>query len=130
MNVTGSAFVIGGLYPKVPAVAHILIDHRILASGIGRSCALAFAKYGVGSLTLGDINSESAQKVVQECQAIATNPDFTAQGIHIDVTLEDSVRTAMRHAVSTFGRIDHCVNSAGVSFAASAWHAIDSFKLT
>ncbi|KAF7863840.1 hypothetical protein EAF04_006805 [Stromatinia cepivora] len=95
MDITGCAFVIG-------------------ASGIGRSCAIAFAKFGVRSLTLADINFEATQAVVKECHSLSTNPEFRAEGVVVDITLEDSVKAAMNHAVSTFGRIDYCVNSAGM----------------
>ncbi|KAB8293739.1 hypothetical protein EYC80_009224 [Monilinia laxa] len=95
MEITGCAIVIG-------------------ASGIGRSCAIAFAKAGARSLILADINLESALAVVKECQSISSNPEFRADGVEVDVTLEDSVQAVMNHAVSTFGRIDYCVNSAGV----------------
>ncbi|KAH8588213.1 hypothetical protein B0O99DRAFT_746994 [Bisporella sp. PMI_857] len=95
MDITGCAFVIG-------------------ASGIGRSCAIAFAKFGARCLTIADINLEAAQAVLKECQSLATNPKFTAECVAIDITLENSVKAAMNHAVSAFGRIDYCVNSAGM----------------
>jgi NAD(P)-dependent dehydrogenase (short-subunit alcohol dehydrogenase family) len=35
--------------------------------------------------------------------------------MQVDVTAEKSVTRAMEHMVQTFGRIDYCVNCAGVS---------------
>ncbi|QSZ36201.1 hypothetical protein DSL72_007327 [Monilinia vaccinii-corymbosi] len=101
MDITGCAFVIG-------------------ASGIGRSCAIAFANAGASSLTVADINLDAALAVAKECQSVSSNPLFRAEGVRIDVTLEDSVKAAIHHAVSTFGRIDYCVNSAGVGVKIAA----------
>lgn len=118
MDITGCAFVIGGWYLGVPPFHyHGLTGHLILASGIGRSCAIAFAKSGARSLVLGDINFEAAQAVVEECRSCSTNVDFSAEGVAVDVTLEGSVKASMDHAVKRFGRIDYCVNSAGVSLS-------------
>ncbi|TVY43295.1 2,5-dichloro-2,5-cyclohexadiene-1,4-diol dehydrogenase [Lachnellula subtilissima] len=103
----------------------------ITASGIGRSCAIAFAKYGARSLTLADLNLEAAQAVARECQSHFTNPDFSAESVVVDVTQQHSVQAAMDHAVRTFGRIDYCVNSAGVGVKTASETAeadIEEFK--
>ncbi|KAG9231660.1 hypothetical protein BJ875DRAFT_429301 [Amylocarpus encephaloides] len=112
MDITGAAYVIG-------------------ASGIGRSCAIAFARFGASSLTLADINTESLQSVVKECQAQATNPAFQAEAVVVDVTSAASVEAAFHHAVSAFGRIDYCVNSAGIGVKTASETAdadIEEFK--
>lgn len=41
-------------------------------------------------------------------------PAFRAEAVHVDVTKEKSVKGAVSHMVKTFGRIDYCINSAGV----------------
>jgi NAD(P)-dependent dehydrogenase (short-subunit alcohol dehydrogenase family) len=50
-----------------------------------------------------------------DSKAIATNPDFHAEAIRLDVSLPDSVQHATARTVEIFGRIDYCVNGAGVS---------------
>ncbi|KAI1499773.1 NAD(P)-binding protein [Biscogniauxia marginata] len=95
MDITGYAFVVGG-------------------SGIGRACALAFAKYGARGIMVADINIEAAQSTVTESKAVALNAAFRAEAIPIDITLEESIKATIVHAVQRFGRIDYCVNSAGV----------------
>ncbi|KAL7624842.1 hypothetical protein AAE478_004056 [Parahypoxylon ruwenzoriense] len=95
MDVTGYAFVIGG-------------------SGIGRACAFAFAKYGSRGIVVADINLEAAKSAVSACKAVASDETFHAEAISIDVTVDESVKTAVGRALEMFGRIDYCVNSAGV----------------
>ncbi|XXH05980.1 hypothetical protein Hte_012425 [Hypoxylon texense] len=88
-------------------------------SGIGKACSLLFAEQGVRGLLVADLNLESAQSTVAEATAAATNSDFKAEAIHIDVTLEASVKQAVEHMVKSFGRIDYCVHSAGISLRTS-----------
>ncbi|KAF5688762.1 dehydrogenase [Fusarium denticulatum] len=96
MDVSGYALVVGG------------------GSGIGRACAISFAKKGVSGVLIADIVVRSSKDVVKECKAAAVNKDFRCEAIPIDVTREESVRNLMSHAVRTFGRIDYYVNSAGI----------------
>ncbi|TVY83915.1 2,5-dichloro-2,5-cyclohexadiene-1,4-diol dehydrogenase [Lachnellula suecica] len=97
MDINGYALVIGG------------------GNGIGKASALAFAKSGALGVTVADLNLEDARKVAQECTAVAANPKFSVVAQHVDVTSEVSVRETAEHAIQVFGRIDYCVNSAGVS---------------
>lgn len=87
----------------------------ILGSGIGQACAISFAKEGTSGVLIADIDVRSAKDVVKECKAAAVNKDFRCEAVPVDVTREESVRNLMSYAVRTFGRIDYCVNSAGVS---------------
>ncbi|KAK3395750.1 hypothetical protein B0T20DRAFT_44584 [Sordaria brevicollis] len=95
MDLTGSAFVIG-------------------ASGIGKACALAFARYGVRGIVVADLTLEASSAVAAECKSLSTNPEFLAEAVAIDVTDEKSVHEAVEHAHRILGRIDYAVNSAGV----------------
>ncbi|KAK1778312.1 short-chain dehydrogenase [Copromyces sp. CBS 386.78] len=95
MDLTGSAFVIG-------------------ASGIGKACALAFARYGVRGIVVADLTLEAAAAVAAECKSLATHPNILAEPVAIDVTKEESVDEAIAHAHRILGRIDYAVNSAGV----------------
>ncbi|KAI0531912.1 NAD(P)-binding protein [Xylaria digitata] len=64
--------------------------------GIRREASIAFVKEGARG------------------RASATNPDFRAEAIQVDVTLPDSVQRATAYMIKTFGRIDYCVNGTGI----------------
>ncbi|KAK9773556.1 hypothetical protein SCAR479_09700 [Seiridium cardinale] len=99
MNIDGYALIIGG------------------SSGIGKACALAFAKEGAAGVVVADINKAEAHHVVTACEALATHAEFCAKAVHVDVTQEESMDRVTREMRSWFGRIDYCVNCAGVSWA-------------
>jgi NAD(P)-dependent dehydrogenase (short-subunit alcohol dehydrogenase family) len=84
-------------------------------SGIGRACAIGFAKDGAASILITDLNLDTAKSVAAECKTVATAVNFRVETLHIDITQEESVEMATKYMVETFGRIDYCVNCAGVS---------------
>ncbi|KAI1098586.1 NAD(P)-binding protein [Jackrogersella minutella] len=96
MDITGNAFVTGG------------------GSGIGKATCLALAIEGARGVLVADIDLKTAESTVAEAKTVASNPSFQAQAIHIDVTLEESVKNAVEHMVKSFGRIDYCVHCAGI----------------
>ncbi len=63
---------------------------------------------------VADINLEAAERVVKEISASASNASFRAKAVEVDVTSDGSVKHAIAETVTFFGRIDYCVNSAGV----------------
>lgn len=63
---------------------------------------------------MADINSDAADAVVTECQKVASSTGLSAEAVSIDVTSEDSVNSVVKHATAKLGRIDYCVNTAGV----------------
>ncbi|KAJ8130525.1 hypothetical protein O1611_g3105 [Lasiodiplodia mahajangana] len=83
-------------------------------SGIGHACALAFSRYGASGLILADLNLKAAEAVVAECKAVAANAAFQSKAILMDITANESVRAALEDGATFLGRIDYCVNSAGV----------------
>jgi NAD(P)-dependent dehydrogenase (short-subunit alcohol dehydrogenase family) len=87
--------------------------------GIGKACALLFAKEGAAGVMIADLDADAGGLVAAECRAVATNLEFRVEGIHIDVTLEASVKHATAQTLQAFGRIDYCVNCAGVSSSKS-----------
>ncbi|OTB06715.1 hypothetical protein M426DRAFT_318776 [Hypoxylon sp. CI-4A] len=84
-------------------------------SGIPKAVAIGFAKRGSRGVVVADIDLEAAKKTAAEAKAAATNPDFRAEGIQIDVSSEDSVKNAINTVVKLFGRFDYCVNGARVA---------------
>ncbi|KAI1877512.1 hypothetical protein JX265_003520 [Neoarthrinium moseri] len=97
MALDGSAFVIGG------------------GSGIGKATAIAFAKEGAKGLLVADLDLDAATKVAEESKVVATHPGFIVKAIQIDVALPGSVKDATSTMVKSFGRIDYCVNGAGIT---------------
>ncbi|KAI1352322.1 hypothetical protein F5Y01DRAFT_324541 [Xylaria sp. FL0043] len=113
MNIGGCAFVIGG------------------GSGISRAASIAFAKEGARGLLVADIDLEDARRTVSDSKTAATNPEFRAEAFQLDVTLPDEVQKAVTYMVETFGRIDYCVNGAGImgkGFAHIADTSFDQFQ--
>ena len=45
---------------------------------------------------------------------VATNPDYRAIAVTVDITDDGSVQRMVEVALKEFGRIDYAVNSAGV----------------
>ncbi|KAI1470381.1 NAD(P)-binding protein [Daldinia caldariorum] len=88
--------------------------HILTGSGIGRACALLFAKEGAAGVMVADLAVDAANDVVAECKAVATNSQFQAEAIQVDITQEDSVRRLMGRMIDVFKRMDYCVNCAGI----------------
>jgi hypothetical protein len=88
---------------------------RSTGRGIGRACALAFATHGASRVLVADLDHAAACRVAEECQAMASSVDFQAMATQVDVCSEQSVGQATSMATHVFGRIDYCVNSAGIS---------------
>ncbi|KAL7625208.1 hypothetical protein AAE478_004423 [Parahypoxylon ruwenzoriense] len=83
-------------------------------SGIGRDCAIAYAIEGAKGVAFADIDAEAASAAAEESKAVASNPEYQAISIQVDVSNEASVDQMVKVAVAKFGRIDYNVNSAGV----------------
>jgi len=84
-------------------------------SGIGRACALEFAKEGA-SVVVADINLNGAQETVQLIG--------TANGIAIafkaDVSKPESVKELVEHTIKTFSAIHALVNNAAIQINKTA----------
>ncbi|KAI1078225.1 hypothetical protein F5B20DRAFT_582456 [Whalleya microplaca] len=83
-------------------------------SGIGRDCVLAYAHEGVRAIVIADINEEAALSAANASRELATNTDYEALAVRVDVSNEESVKSLVDTTVKTFGRIDYLVNSAGL----------------
>lgn len=119
MNINGNAFIVGGGKRNVYLICLSRVRTRrantYQGSGIGRACALGLAKEGAIGILIADVNVEAASRVAAECRAVATAASFRAQSCQIDVSQEVSVVNATGYMVEAFGRIDYCINCAGVS---------------
>lgn len=87
------------------------------ASGIGRACALTFAKDGAAGLALFDINHEDllAIKAQVEEQQARLGRSCPIEIATVDVSKEDQVQASVRAVVEVFGRIDYAVQCAGIA---------------
>src|SRR4051794_20349773 len=83
------------------------------ASGMGLAAAKAFAQAGA-SVTLADINIESAQSAAKELQAVG----YKVLAVRCDVTDERQVKEMVEKTVSSFGRLDAAFNNAGIMIPA------------
>ncbi|KAB8233861.1 SDR family NAD(P)-dependent oxidoreductase [Aspergillus alliaceus] len=103
-KVTGTAFITGA------------------GSGIGKTTALNFARHGITSLALLDINLAQLENTRNELHIAF--PHVEVEALHVDVTDEASVDGAIEMAVSRFGRIDIAVHSAGISGTPTKTHEL------
>jgi NAD(P)-dependent dehydrogenase (short-subunit alcohol dehydrogenase family) len=79
-------------------------------SGIGRACAIAFAREGA-RVALFDLNAETLKQT--EADILASGRE--ALRCAIDVTNERAVQTAVEGTVSMFGRLDILNSNAGIA---------------
>lgn len=78
-------------------------------SGIGRACALAFAREGA-RVGVADINANAAATVAAEVRALGAQ----AIAIQIDVTQSAAVAAMIDRVVGEWGRLDILHNNAGI----------------
>lgn len=78
-------------------------------SGLGRECALLFAKGGADVL-IADLKPERCEAVANEVRALGRN----AISYPIDVTNYEEVAAMYNKIVTDWGTVDFVVNSAGV----------------
>ena len=83
------------------------------ATGIGAACARTFAQNGwnVGICALDDDTHQLAMSVERECQQLGAHTLL----VTLNVTRDDSCRTAAAAMVGQFDRIDALVNCAGTT---------------
>lgn len=89
-------------------------------TGIGRACAVLFAREGA-QVVVSARRSELLRSVVHEIEAAGGQ----ALAVASDVTQRESVESALAGAVEYFGRLDVVVNNAGTVVVADADHTSD-----
>jgi NAD(P)-dependent dehydrogenase (short-subunit alcohol dehydrogenase family) len=78
-------------------------------SGIGKATALTFARQGAGVL-IADLAEEAGKQTVEELTSLGGKVHF----IRADVSQSAQVQQMVQEAITTFGRLDFCVNNAGI----------------
>jgi len=81
------------------------------AQGIGRSCALIFAREGA-KVVVSDLDEKKAQIVVDEINA--AGGDSIAVGG--DVGADDFPERILKATIDKYGKLNHIVNNAGFTF--------------
>ncbi|SGY15106.1 BQ5605_C013g07248 [Microbotryum silenes-dioicae] len=81
------------------------------AQGIGKACALTFAREGA-KVVVSDLDEKKAQIVVDEIKA--SGGDAIAVGG--DVTADDFPKRLITATIDAYGKINHIVNNAGFTF--------------
>ncbi len=80
--------------------------------GIGKACALAFAKNGA-KVVVNYLNSkEKALSAVEEIDKMNSN----AVAVKCDVSKEDEVKNMIGKTIERFGKLDVLVNNAGIVY--------------
>lgn len=78
-------------------------------SGIGRACALAFARTGA-KVVVGDVDDDLGLDAIDEIVTSGGKATF----IHCDVADEGAVRELVTGTVRAYGRLDCALNNAGI----------------
>jgi NAD(P)-dependent dehydrogenase (short-subunit alcohol dehydrogenase family) len=92
------------------------------SSGIGRACALAFARHGA-NVVVGDVDEDGGQRVVKELTeaADAAGAGGAALFVACDVTRIDDLRRLFEASQARFGGFDVLHNNAGVVCGEPLW---------
>ena len=61
------------------------------------------------------MNEETAKQSAEESKKFATNKDYQATNFTVNVQDAQGVQDMVDFVVREFGRLDYCVNGAGVS---------------
>lgn len=94
--------------------------HSQAASGIGKETAFQFAEAGCRAVMFCDTNYALAKAAAQQSIKYATAPIYDADAVEIDVTKPELVQYMVDYTIEKFGRIDYCVNAAGVCLPLSS----------
>jgi NAD(P)-dependent dehydrogenase (short-subunit alcohol dehydrogenase family) len=102
-------------------------------SGIGRACALAFAKEGA-RVVAADVDTAGNDQTVSMIRQNAGE----AMAVYCDVSLSVDVQEMVRQAITAYGRLDFACNNAGVGgmskpsgeYPEDEWRRIIDINLT
>lgn len=88
------------------------------ASGLGKGCAIKFAKEGY-NVVIADINIDAAEEVVKEIKSF----DGSAISVEMNVASEESVELGIKACIDNYGSIDILVSNAGIQIV----HPIEDY---
>jgi NAD(P)-dependent dehydrogenase (short-subunit alcohol dehydrogenase family) len=91
------------------------------ALGIGRACALAFAKAGA-AVVIGDVDAEEGRKTV----SIIKKNQGTGLFIEVDVGRSADCLRLINSSVESLGRVDILHANAGIELCKSVWDTTDA----
>jgi len=101
-------------------------------SGIGRATAIAFAREGA-AVIVADVNAMGGEATVGQIRDAGGEARF----VHTDVARADDVAAMVDAAITTYGRLDHACNNAGVAggwplheYPDDAWDRLIAINLT
>ena len=102
------------------------------ASGIGKACAQILAQNGA-KVVISDIAEDEAKEVIETIEQAGGEVSF----VEADVSEPEQVEKMVRHAVSTFGKLNIAVNNAGISgesnviadYSLESWHKVIAVNL-
>lgn len=84
-----------------------------MITGIGRACAISFAREGCDQIALADMNFEGSEETARLIKNI--RPDIQeVYSDKVDVSRPEDVKKFMEQVATRYGRIDYAVNAAGV----------------
>ncbi len=103
------------------------------ASGIGRMCAMLYARDGA-KVIVSDLNEEGGQETVRLIQEAKSNAFF----VKTDVANPLDCATMVKKAVEKFGRLDMACNNAGIGaeenrtgdYTIEGWQKVISINLS
>src|ERR1051326_7121438 len=81
------------------------------ALGIGRACALAFAREGA-RVTIADVNSAAGVDAIRAIEA--THPGTAAHLVTADVSQASECQRVVRETIDHLGGVDVLVNNVGI----------------
>ena len=67
------------------------------------------------SIAFADINEEKAKEIAEKSESLAFRGGYRAIAFPVDITNPSSVQRLVDLVAKDFGRIDYCINAAGVS---------------
>jgi short-subunit dehydrogenase involved in D-alanine esterification of teichoic acids len=82
--------------------------------GIGKEAAFSLAEAGA-KVVFADMDEETAKASSEESKQYASNKDYVTTTFEMNVQDADSVQNMVDFVVAKYGRLDYCVNGAGVS---------------
>lgn len=82
-------------------------------AGIGRACALQFAKEGAKVVAAGR-NAAKGESVVEDIKATGGEAIF----VQTDMTKEEDMDNLLKATIDTYGKLDILYNNAGIAYSA------------